>query len=88
MEYGRIDFSVVRQQPQVYEINTNPHYNANLTASIPLRVEAARFCRQAQIDALAAIDGPASGRSIAIGGWQLEAQRGHDRWLLQARWTP
>lgn len=88
VEYGRVDFSIVRHQPQVYEINTNPHYSPNLTADNPLRVAALRCCRQAQIDAFAAIDGPASGRRVTIGGWQLEAQRGHDRWLLQTRWTP
>ena len=88
IEYGRVDFALVDGRPQVYEINTNPNLKRLAAHPVPLRLEAARWFDAALIDALAALDTPEGGPPVLCDDDALAQQRGHDRWLLKARWVP
>jgi hypothetical protein len=88
IEYGRVDFALVDGRPQVYEINTNPNLKRLTSHPVPLRLEAAAQFDKALVDALAALDTPAGGPAVLCDDEALAQQRGHDRWLMKARWVP
>lgn len=66
VEYGRADFALVGGRPQVYEINTNPTVGRLREHAYPIRLEACRLARERLQDAVAEIDGPASGTPIPL----------------------
>ncbi len=88
IEYGRADFALVGGLPQLYEINTNPNHGHLKQHPFAIRLETHRLFIAALLDAYVAIDSPAESGSVQIVGWPLDAQRKHDRWMWQPRWTP
>jgi len=58
------------------------------TGACALRIEAARLFDAALVEAFAALDTPAGGPPILCDDQILAQQRGHDRFLLKARWVP
>ena len=66
IDYGRADYGLIDQRPQVYEINTNPMVVPPGDHPFTIRVESMKRFQQNLNAAIAAIDGPASGPSIRI----------------------
>lgn len=66
VDYGRADFALVSGRPQVYEINTNPSMGRLREHPYPIRLASFRRALEQLQEALAEIDGPASGAAIAL----------------------
>jgi hypothetical protein len=58
IEYGRADFGLVAEKPQIYEINCNPYIEFPTTHPVAARVESIRILKQNFYTALARIDTP------------------------------
>ncbi len=58
IEYGRADFSLYQGQPQIYEINTNPHVTAPRPHPFPTRERNQDLIWHAYLDAVLAMDTP------------------------------
>jgi hypothetical protein len=56
IEYGRVDFGIVGGEPQIYEINTNPHHKLGSEHPSPVRVESSRLFARNFLGALKGID--------------------------------
>ena len=87
IEYGRADFGMVGDRPQVYEINTNPAIKAGLSHPFPIRVEAEKLAFSRLVDAFESIDTPA-GSHVRIRDGSLGRQKRKDLLMTRMRWTP
>jgi hypothetical protein len=89
VEYGRADFSLVGGRPQVYEINTNPSFGRLREHPYPIRLASFRLVLERLQDALAEIDGPASGAPIPLPDTRpLKRRLLHLWWTREWRRTP
>lgn len=82
VDYGRADFALVGNRPQVYEINTNPSMGRLREHPYPIRLASFRLALERLQEALGEIDGPVSGAAIP-----LPDARSLKRRLLHLWWT-
>ncbi len=65
IQYGRADFSLVNNRPQIYEINFHPQSTlSQYESKIPERLEIANFVARRRMDAIIAIDQKISTKAI------------------------
>ena len=88
IEFGRADFGLVGDRPQVYEINTNPTFATIRKHPFPVR-NAASLLFEATVRRRPR---PPSTRRparppIKMKGTVLREQRQHDRWMTKSRWV-
>jgi hypothetical protein len=62
IDYGRADYGFLKGRPQIFEINTNPTVKFVSTHPVAERRESARIFQQNYLNALEAIDTPATRR--------------------------
>lgn len=88
IEYGRVDFAVVDGQPQIYEINTNPHISLIDEHPFPKRLEAQSLFMERFVEALKSIE-PSGDKKhmIPLDHPALIKQRKTDWLVLRERWT-
>lgn len=68
IDYGRVDFGLVGGQPQIYEINSNPHVDLDpKTSPVDMRNQSNALFRENYLQAMADID---TGRRPA---WQVKS---------------
>ncbi|MCF4097049.1 hypothetical protein [Maritalea mediterranea] len=66
IEYGRVDFSLVNNRPQFYEINFHPQFTmSEYESKCPKRLENAKFAARRRMDAMKVLDAGPSERAIA-----------------------
>lgn len=87
IEFGRADFGIVGDRPQVYEINTNPTIGIVKEHPFPVRLAADQLFRAKFAAALGRIDTPAPAKQVPIKSSVLKEQRKHDRWMTKGRWV-
>jgi hypothetical protein len=75
IQYGRADFGLVGGQPQIYEINTNPHVARVTKHPFPIRIEAEKLIHDRLIEAFQSIDSAPGGCNIRIDGHPLVRRR-------------
>jgi hypothetical protein len=68
IDYGRVDFGLIRGKVQVYEINTNPDMGFEKEHPSPVRRETLRIFMHNYLEALRAIDTPESDQMVQIAG--------------------
>jgi len=68
VDYGRVDFGLVRGKVQVYEINTNPEMVFGDDHPSAVRQETYRLFQSNYLAALGAIDTPDNDETVEIGG--------------------
>jgi len=89
VEYGRADFGVLNDAPQIYEINSNPMISRPSTHPNADRHETTRISDERYTAALTAIDSPAVGRRVPLNDPILMLQRQRDaRRLWLRHWLP
>jgi hypothetical protein len=81
IQYGRADFGLVGGQPQIYEINTNPHIERVTKHPFPIRFEADKLIHDRFIEAFQSIDSAPGGSHIRIEGHPLLR-----RWSRRIPW--
>lgn len=86
IEYGRMDYALVGESPQVYEINTNPYIGRVMDHPYSSRIDAGRIWEENFVEALHAIDSP-SGRAVKISDPILCKQRRLDLFVWRSRWV-
>lgn len=88
IDYGRVDFAIVDGEPQIYEINTNPHISLIYDHPFPKRLAAQDLFMARFVEAMKAIDSSTDGKElIALDHPDLVKQRKTDRFVLHERWT-
>lgn len=75
IEYGRLDFGLVHGRPEIYEINSNPAILRAEKHPVPIRLQAAKLCRERLIAAVRNLDTPAGGPPIEIKSHPLLRKR-------------
>lgn len=66
IEYGRVDFSLVDNRPQFYEINFHPQFTmSEYESKCPVRLENAKFAARRRMDAMKALVSKSSAQPIA-----------------------
>jgi len=75
IDYGRVDFGIVRGRPEVYEINTNPMIEPTTKHPYPERVEAFRLSDTAYLEALSALDTQPANKRITVRLPEMLAER-------------
>jgi Flp pilus assembly protein TadD len=73
IEYGRMDFGVVKGRLCIYEINTNPTHFSPGQHSVPQRMESSRLRWSRFLEALHAIDTEENSAEIEVEGSSVEA---------------
>jgi hypothetical protein len=86
LTYGRVDYSLVDEQVQVYEINSNPTIGRTLVHPSALRLQSSARAERLLVDAFQGIDSPA-GQAMRLTDGLLAKQRGVDRFLIRSRWV-
>ncbi len=86
LNYGRVDYSLVEERVQIYEINSNPTIGRTLEHPSPWRVQSAAMAEKLLMDAFQRIDSSA-GQEIRLRDQLLSRQRKADRFLLRSRWV-
>ncbi|WP_038050712.1 hypothetical protein [Thioalkalivibrio sp. ALJ1] len=82
IEYGRVDFGLVKGRRQVYEINTNPYFRNLKSHPFSIRLETFQCFFHNLVDALSEIDTPSQKR------WhKLPDSRTWRAWLVDLRRT-
>lgn len=66
IEYGRADFGLVGGQPQIYEINTNPHLAHVMNHPSPIRMRTLAFARERFGRLFATMDSPDHGARVTL----------------------
>jgi len=89
IDYGRIDFGLVKGRPEAYEINTNPSIEPTPEHPFPIRVEAGKLSYDGQLAAIRALDTVAGGAPIEIAPHPDTAKH-QRRWRLAPgyQWMP
>jgi len=89
IEYGRIDFAIVKGRPEYYEINTNPDVHPSFEHEFRVRVEAAKLSHERQIEAIGALDATPAGDPVAITPHPATADH-RRRWRMAPgyQWMP
>jgi hypothetical protein len=86
IDYGRIDYGVVRGAPQIYEINTHPRIMASNDAHFEQRVRARELSAGLIEEAFRTIDTTSdAGKSTPGLPGAIEAARGNKIWKRAAR---
>jgi hypothetical protein len=86
LTYGRVDYSLVDEQVQVYEINSNPTIGRTLEHPSALRLQSSAMAERLLVDAFQDIDSP-RGKAMRLTDGLLAKQRKADRFLLRSRWV-
>ncbi len=66
IEYGRIDFGLVENKIETYEINTNPYVFFTRKHPYPIRIESGNLSKKLYEDAMAEINTPDTNQKIEI----------------------
>ena len=66
IEYGRIDFGLVENKIETYEINTNPYVSFTRKHPYPIRIESGNLSKKLYEDAMAEINTPDTNQKIEI----------------------
>lgn len=90
IHYGRVDFAVVEDRVQVYEINTNPSISLIHDHPFEIRVRTDKLFCDRLAAALNQIDlaGETSKADIHSDAPEVLEQQKRDRLVLKHRWTP
>lgn len=86
IDYGRVDYAIVKGEPRIYEINSNPTIGRVTKHSDPSRMKSAKLWEGNFVAALAAIDSH-RGPAFSVRDPMLRAQRRRDFFLLRSRWV-
>lgn len=81
LEFGRMDFGIVADRIETYEINTNPFFPAPRPHPDPSRMRTMQLMQDQLADALAAVTPPAGGQGVNLSGLFPRSSR----WY---RWRP
>jgi hypothetical protein len=66
IEYGRVDFSLVNNRPQFYEINFHPQFTlSEYRSKHPIRLENAKFAARRRMDAMKSLVSKVAAKPIA-----------------------
>jgi hypothetical protein len=76
VDYGRVDFGLIAGRPEIYEINTNPKFEAPMAEHpFAVRLESQALVVRAYHEAMAAIDDIGGGRKVKLDDPLLAKQR-------------
>lgn len=87
IDYGRVDYALVRGRIEVYEINTNPQLPNSVSHPFDARRIAGTEARDALHAAFRALSADDRGM-VRINELHLALQRRRDRFVFGARWIP
>ena len=87
IEYGRVDFTIVDGAPQIYEINTNPHFSIFEEHPSASRLKSQTLFSERMIEAFDTIDYSGDRKPwVALDHPNLIKQRKHDWPFTRERW--
>jgi len=86
VDYGRVDYAIVKGEPRIYEINSNPTIGRVTKHPDPSRMQSAKLWESNFVAALTAIDSH-RGPTFPVEDPMLRAQRRRDFFLLRSRWV-